>query len=173
MKKRMIIAGGVVAVLLIAFMGIGGFAQTQSPKVDAVYTATIDFTMNPTGIDFGSLVPENPVTTACVTSAVSVNSNTSWGFTLTTAPALTGDVEAFVIGDTYFTFLQDNASSGDVIFDQATGGFQTNTGVRLANGIRGVHSWDFNYQLSKDFAIPADAYAFPGAETQVFTVAAI
>lgn len=172
MKKRLIIASAVAGILLIAFMGIGGFAQTQNPTVTATYSPTINFSMTPTAVNFGAIVPTDPATTETVTSAVSVKSNTSWGFTLTTAPVLTGVTPANTIGDAYFTFLQDNQTAG-VTLAVPTGGFQANIGVQLANGTRGVMSWDFNFQLSKDFNIPADAYAFPGAETQVYTVTAI
>ena len=173
MKKRLIIATAVAVVLLIAFMGIGGFAQvTEDVTVTATFSPTINFSMTPTAINFGAIVPTDPATIETETSAVAVKSNTLWTFTLTTAPDLTGAVEAVVIDDTYFTFLQNNESAG-VTLDVASGGFQANEGVQLANGTRGVESWDFNFQLSKDFAIPADAYAFPGVETQVYTVAAI
>jgi hypothetical protein len=172
MKKRLVIAGAVAAVLLVAFMGVGGFAQTQNPTVTATYSPTIEFSMTPTAIDFGAIVPTDPAETATETSAVAVKSNTLWSFTLTTAPALTGAVESFVIDDTYFTFLQNNGSAG-VTFDVASGGFDANEGFQLTHGTRGVKSWDFNFQLSKDFEIPADSYSFPGAATQVYTVAAI
>ncbi|MBU4173295.1 MAG: hypothetical protein KKB90_11550 [Actinobacteria bacterium] len=175
MKKRLIIASAVAGVLLIAFMGVGGFAQTASPTVTATYSPTLNFTMTPTAIDFGAIVPTDPVTTATMTSAVAIKSNTLWNFTLTTTPILTGSGTAAgrTIGDTQFTFLQNNPSAG-VTFDVATGGFQANMGVLLAHGDRGVKSWDFNFQLSKDFNIWAGPYAFPVlTPTQVYTVTAI